>query len=518
MKKLILAIIGLATIISAQRLPEEYELNSSGFKKINDGNPAGNSIEDIVVVGDTIWLATGNGLSRSIDRGATWKNYYDTEPFGTEGISRIAYNNGTIWAATWHLEEREGVVGATGSGIKYSNDNGETWTSIDQPVDKIEDSIVVYGENRIKVITVRTNFKNYVRGFGFTDDAVFIACFGGGVRKSTDFGANWERVVLPPDYLYSVSPEDTLDFIISEAQNLNQLSQSIESASGNVIYIGSSFGLNISTDGGTSWRRITHGSQENSISGDWIVKMNYNANGNAIWAATWRGKSQTEINGASVSYDGGETWSTFLPGIKAQSFGFINRGNIAPSETILTSEEGIFRTNNGGISWIAAPEIFDNVTSVKIASNDFRSVDVGQYEDGIQIYLGSTNDGLARITETGTTMWDGDWKVYLASQSLENKNTTKAFPNPFAPSQEKIKIQYSTNNSNSDVSIRIFDFGMNLVKTLLQNAPRTSAFDEYFEFWDGRNEKGNIVPNGVYFYRIDIGGNEPLFGKIMVLN
>ena len=26
-----------------------------------------------------------------------------------------------------------------------------------------------------------------------------------------------------------------------------------------------------------------------------------------------------------------------------------------------------------------------------------------------------------------------------------------------------------------------------------------------------------FVPNGVYFYRIDIGDDEPLYGKIMVL-
>ena len=57
---------------------------------------------------------------------------------------------------------------------------------------------------------------------------------------------------------------------------------------------------------------------------------------------------------------------------------------------------------------------------------------------------------------------------------------------------------------------------MNLVRTLIQNAPRGIS-EEQFENWDGRDGSGKIVPNGVYFYRIDIGSDEPIFGKIMVL-
>ena len=56
---------------------------------------------------------------------------------------------------------------------------------------------------------------------------------------------------------------------------------------------------------------------------------------------------------------------------------------------------------------------------------------------------------------------------------------------------------------------------MNLVRTLIQNAEKTDG--EQFEFWNGRDEGGNIVANGVYFYRIDIDSKEHVFGKIMVI-
>ena len=36
--------------------------------------------------------------------------------------------------------------------------------------------------------------------------------------------------------------------------------------------------------------------------------------------------------------------------------------------------------------------------------------------------------------------------------------------------------------------------------------------------WDGKDDtKINVVPNGVYLYRVDVNSNPPLFGKIIVL-
>ena len=58
---------------------------------------------------------------------------------------------------------------------------------------------------------------------------------------------------------------------------------------------------------------------------------------------------------------------------------------------------------------------------------------------------------------------------------------------------------------------------MNIVKTVIQNADRIKTLDDAPEKWDGRDENGNIVPNGVYFYRVDFDSGDPVFGKIIVL-
>jgi len=58
---------------------------------------------------------------------------------------------------------------------------------------------------------------------------------------------------------------------------------------------------------------------------------------------------------------------------------------------------------------------------------------------------------------------------------------------------------------------------MNSIRTIIQNAPRNRDLEGAPEFWDGLDENGNYLPNGVYFYRIDINDDEPLFGKIIYM-
>ena len=122
---------------------------------------------------------------------------------------------------------------------------------------------------------------------------------------------------------------------------------------------------------------------------------------------------------------------------------------------------------------------------------------------------------LMDANENDSDFWTGDWKVFVASKTIESTTETYAFPNPFSPNSRSVRIKYSLSNQ-SDVTIRIFDFGMNLVRTLIQNASR-NAGNSIIEEWNGRDEAGNIVPNGVYFYRLDINSNDPVYGKIMVL-
>ena len=203
---------------SAQLKPESFNLigDENYLSKINSPNPVSNSILDIITIGDTVWLGTSRGVSVSFDRGENWTNFYGTSPFGEDNVSALAYYNGVLWAAT--ATSVEGVGGGSvpkGTGLKYTTDNGLTWTSVPQPVDNDNDTIEVYGINSIPALPVTVGEQNLTYDIALTSSSIWITSFAGGTRRSTDMGQTWQRIVIPPDNLNSINPQDTLDFCLS---------------------------------------------------------------------------------------------------------------------------------------------------------------------------------------------------------------------------------------------------------------------------------------------------------------
>ncbi len=526
MKKIILfCLIIFSFDLYAQSKPFDYQLGRKRLAKIEDTAPASNTIEKILIHNNIVWLATSNGLSKSTDNGASWTNYYNSKDFGTESVSSIGYNNGAIWASTWHYKEELGNNVPVGTGLRYSTDDGATWTTIQQPVDQPGDSSIVYGINTLRALPVTVPEQNFIYDIGFTGNTIWIASFAGGLRKSSDMGQTWQRVVLPPDYLNSIKPSDSLHFTLQPVAGafgsesyLNHRVFSILAVDNSTIYVGTAGGINKSTDGGISWIKFNHTNQDKPITGNFILSLRKNDYDNSIWAATWKAEGQTESYGVSATHDGGATWDNYLTGENVLDFGFKyfgNIGNYTGADIFVAANDGLYRSSNNGSTWINVPNIKDDVTGVELNTRSFRCVKTNKLSDGTtDIWIGSLN-GLARLNEKENDFWDGSWKVFLASEQLNSTSETYAFPNPFSPSQGIIKIKYSTTQP-ANVTIRILDFGMNLVRTLIQNAPR-NLVGEHLENWDGKDEAGRIVPNGVYFYRIDIGSQKPLFGKIMVL-
>ena len=503
----------------AQLSPESFSLpgDSNYLSKITSSNPISNSILDIITLGDTVWLGTSRGVSVSYDGGSNWTNFYGIPAFGEDDISALAYNkyDGSIWAATATTASAPG--GGTvpkGTGLKFTTDNGLTWSSVPQPVDNADSSTVLYGINTLNALPVTVAEQNITYDIAFTPGIVWITSFAGGLRRSTDMGQTWERVVIPPDGLNSITPNDTLDFCLSPVSgnicgegNLNHRAFAVIAADDSTLYVGTANGINKTTNAGDrfpSWVKFNHQNQDEPISGNFITALGLNPTTNTVWASTWKAEDPLEYYGVSSSTDGGLNWQVFLQDERPHNFGF--KGN----QVIAATDNGGFRSSDQGLTWILPNNIVDSETGVSLRATEFYSASSSENN----IWLGS-NDGLARITETG--FWQGDWKVYFASQPLKSDRETYCFPNPFSPRQEQLKIKYCTGGKDASVTIRVYDFGMNYVKTIIQNAPRNRTIEGVPEFWDGRDDNGNLLPNGVYFYRVDIGDEEPLFGKIIYM-
>jgi len=518
LKNVFIIIILLSLNILPQYQLSEYRMSDEivSQNKTNSQNPLSNSITDIISNGDTIWLGTSRGVSLSLDGGENWTNFYGQENFGTDNISAIAYNKTTktFWCATAKSTEVTG--GQTlpeGTGLKYTTNLGATWNSIPQPVDHPDSGTIKYGNNTLDALPVTVTIQNLTYDIAFTQNTIWITSFAGGLRKSTDNGQTWKRVVLPPDNLNSIQPSDVLDFCLSPSDgnfcgegNLNHRAFSVVSTENNTLYVGTANGINKSTDGGISWTKFNHQNQQLPISGNFITALGYNATNQTVWGSTWKAEDQAEFYGISSSSDGGQTWNTFLRDEKAHNFGFKNY------DVMTATDNGVFRSFDFGATWMLPNSIVDDQSSASLHTNIFYSAD--SYNN--VVWLGS-GDGLVKLNETPGRIWDGSWKIFFASQPLTTNNETYCYPNPFSPRQEELKIKYSTGGVEKNVTIRIFDFSFNYVRTIIQNVARNRDTEGAPEFWNGKDDNGNIVPNGVYFYRVEIGDNDAFYGKVLVM-
>ena len=532
-KTLILVLLFISISISyTQNIPKLFKYNNRNSAAASgNSTPGGNSITDILTIGDTIWVGSGKGLSVSVNRGESWTNFYGTPDFGTEDESAMGYYKGTFWVATAHSKDVNGQSVDQGSGLHFTSDNGATWTNLPQPVDDPGDSILIYGINNtinlpgVRALPVTVTEQNITYDIAFTPGYVWITSWSSGLRRSSDLGKTWHRVLLPPDYLNSLKPTDTVKFSLQVQSGnfgpeayLNHVAFSVIATDDSTLYVGTADGINKTTDANNqypTWVKFNHQNQDEPITGNFVVALAYNSFNNTIWGATWTAEGQDEFYGISSSSDGGNSWTSYLQDEKVHNFGFKN------NDVIALSDDGAFRTNNGGVNWLLPTSIIDKNTKIPLSEKAFYSA----ASQGNDIWLGS-NDGLAKITETGNIMWSGDWKVYFSSEHLNSSSETYAYPIPFSPKLDRLKIKYSTGGKTENVTIRVFDFGMNLVRTVIQNAQRGNPVNEIdnggtssngvIDFWDGKNDNGDIVPNGVYFYRVEVGDNNS-FGKILVI-
>ncbi len=504
MKVKLVALIFCLLNFSFSQLKLSYEFHAQSLSDL----PAGNIITNLCACGDTIWVGSSKGLSRTTDGGRTWKNYYQTPEFGTSKISAIACRNGVIWVATARTVKINNNQFPEGLGLLYSTDGGETWTKIEQPIDARTDTIEIYGINQLKALPITTTINNIIYDIAITKDAIFIASFAGGLRKSTDMGRTWQRIVLPPDFLNQINPDENLNFELDPVKNYNHRVFSVIAVDDSIIWVGTADGINKSTDGGKTWIKYNHQNQASPISGNFVVALgnqkvkNGNEYKNIIWGATINANDPDEYKALSFSKDDGNTWRVTLIGE------FVHNLDFRDSIVYAVSDNGLWRTTNFGQTWEKAGKIFDLSSHQSINTNIFYSIAV----QGDTIWAGSA-DGLVKFTDSEA--FGNSWKIFRAYERVSGTEKTYAYPNPFSPWNEVTRIHYSVENTQSKVTIEIFDFGMRKIKTLIMNAPRIGK-REYDEVWDGKDDAGNVVPNGVYFYRVKIDEKE-LYGKILVV-
>lgn len=467
-----------------------------------------NSVSHIAVNGQALWIGTSKGLARSANGGRSWERFRNVPQFASQGIYAVATRGDTIWTSTGYTKDVENSSIQTGSGYTYSTDNGTSWKAAPQPLDDRSDSVVTYGTNTVRFLPIIVPEQNVTYDVALSTGTVWIASWSSGVRKSTDRGATWQRIVLPSKLLSSIAPTDTLvNYKIDPRQDNNYLAFAVYAQTDDTIWVGTAGGVNRSTDGGMSWIKFRQDSQVDGILSDWVITIDGQAFpwGTRIWTTNWPAEGSQQQYGISSSDDGGRTWKNHLVGIKAYGFAFKD------SVAYVATDDGLFRTPDGGSSWTRTGTIMDPATRERITESQF--YDVGVIGD--TLYCGSS-EGLVRTEDSPAHPFGQAWDILRSFAPLASSTSTYAYPNPFSPKSESVRIHYAVPAGGAAVTVEVFDFGMNRIRTIVKDAQRTGG-REQDEIWNGTDESGQRLLNGVYFYRVRVEGQEPMWGKIMVL-
>ena len=113
-----------------------------------------------------------------------------------------------------------------------------------------------------------------------------------------------------------------------------------------------------------------------------------------------------------------------------------------------------------------------------------------------------------------------DQSVSVTNFIFGNTNCTllkQNYPNPFNPSgagrSPSTTILYDI-QTDCKVNISILNVKGQLVKTLINNF---QTIGDYTVLWNGKDEEGELVPSGIYFYKLDINGETKAIKKCLLL-
>lgn len=115
--------------------------------------------------------------------------------------------------------------------------------------------------------------------------------------------------------------------------------------------------------------------------------------------------------------------------------------------------------------------------------------------------------------------------IKLAPSVSAGLKKTYARPGILTPYVSTCKFIYNIAAREARVTIKVYDYNMDLVKTVVENRPRLSGDHggplgrstvESEDSWDGTNSLGRPVAPGPYYYKITTDSGERAFGKIVV--
>jgi hypothetical protein len=484
-----------------------------------DGIPS-NFVQVLHAEGDSLWI--GPLLHLTTDGGETFAVAEADSLIGSRNqVFALDVEGQLLWAG---LAFGTGSGGSGAGGFLFSTDGGETFTYRFPPLDGPSDTTVTYGGNTLPALPITTEENSAPTGIDAVRSSgiVWSANGIGGLRRSADQGETWQRVVLPPDDRNAIFPDSTYDFVVgppsTNGGSLNHVGFSVLVDETGTVWAGTAAGVNRSAPSdvrpnGRVWRRFAYDGTPAGLTGNRVVAIaeQPQPGRNPIWMATWSA-NQTAADrqrfGVTVTRDGGETFETVLVGTRTFGFAFHD-------ETVYVAGGSLYISDDGGQSWRTVRS-FPLADASRFLPNDPGVRAVATTSDALWV---GTEEGLLR-----QRFGEDTWTLFRADVPLDPELPTEdvprvdtyAYPNPFSPAADRVvRIRYPLKTPR-DVEVQIFDFNMNLVRRIVDDAQPTGSESAAETVWDGTDSGGLRVPNGPYFYTVEVG-DQVVRGKILLI-
>ena len=149
----------------------------------------------------------------------------------------------------------------------------------------------------------------------------------------------------------------------------------------------------------------------------------------------------------------------------------------------------------------------------------------GHTDDVWSVVFSPDGRTLASGSQDGTVLlWEVASSIQLAVEPLERLTTTlgdikrtallQNYPNPFNP---ETWIPYQLEN-DALVSLNIYDQSGHIVRTLDIGRQSSGVYRDKASaaYWDGRNQNGEAVTSGAYYYQLRAGDYSSLRRMVIV--
>ncbi len=326
-------------------------------------HPSNPDIVYAAVLGDLFQDSADRGVYKSTDGGKTWKRVLFANPgAGAVDLCIDPTNHRILYATTWHVRRTPYSLssGGDGSALWKSTDSGETWTNIseNQGLPKgiwgISGVAVAYNNNQIVYAVIEND--------------------QGGLYRSENGGKTWtkqneDRALRQRAWYYTRLYTDTKE--------------------DNTLYV-----LNVnyhkSTDGGKTFGR------SNAPHGDH----------HDLWVAPEDPNRMIigDDGGAQVTYDGGETWSTYHNQPTAQFYRVVTDKHFPYRIYVAQQDNSTLRIPHRTTSWSITEKDWEET-----AGGESAHIAVDPTDSDI-VYGGSYGGYLTRVnhrtkTERGINVW-----------------------------------------------------------------------------------------------------------------